>query len=330
MLRNVAVPVLAPVPAFELGVVCEAFGLDGTAAGLPAYDFAVCGEQIAPVPTTSGFSVLPSHDLSRLAEADLIIVVGAAPPTPPPPAMLVRQLRDAVARGATVASACTGAFVLAAAGLLDGRRVTTHWWHAPLLARLYPQLTVDADQLYIEDGPIITSAGSAAAIDLCLHLLRREHGAEITNRIARHMVVPPHRDGGQSQYVEMPVPEPNTADDLAEVLQWTLQHLDQQLTVDALAARASMSPRTFARRFRQRTGATPGSWVSRQRVLLAARLLERGNDTIASVSAHSGFGSPDTLRRHFIHARGVTPDQYRRAFRLTEPDTSTGPAAVGR
>jgi AraC family transcriptional regulator, transcriptional activator FtrA len=141
------------------------------------------------------------------------------------------------------------------------------------------------------------------------------------------MVVPPHRDGGQSQYIEMPVPKPDTADELAEVLQWALLHLDQPLTVDALAARASMSSRTFARRFRQRTGATPASWVNRQRVLLAARLLERGNDTIASVSARSGFGSPDTLRRHFIQARGVTPDQYRRAFRLTEPGTSTpGPA----
>jgi AraC family transcriptional regulator, transcriptional activator FtrA len=319
VLRNVAVPVLAPVPAFELGVVCEAFGLDSTPPGLPAYDFAVCGEQVTPVPTTSGFAVLPRHDLNRLAEADLIIVLGAAPPTPPPPAALVRQLHDAVTRGATIASACTGAFVLAAAGLLDGRRATTHWLHAPLLARLYPQLTVEADQLYIEDGPIVTSAGSAAVIDLCLHLMRREHGAEVTNRIARHMVVPPHRDGGQSQYIEMPVPEPDTADELAGVLQWTLLHLGQPLTVDVLAARASMSPRTFARRFRQRTGATPASWVNRQRVLLAARLLERGNDTITSVAARSGFGSPDTLRRHFIQARGVTPDQYRRAFRLTEP-----------
>ena len=267
--------------------------------------------------------MLPGHDLNRLAQADLIIVLGAAPPTPPPPAALVRQLRAAVARGATVAIACTGAFVLAAAGLLNGHRVTTHWLHAPLLASLYPQLRVEADRLYIEDGPIVTSAGSAAVIDLCLHLMRREHGAEITNRIARHMVVPPHRDGGQSQYIEMPVPEPDTADELAEVLQWALLHLDQPLTVDALAARASMSSRTFARRFRQRTGATPASWVNRQRVLLAARLLERGNDTIASVSTRSGFGSPDTLRCHFVRARGVTPDQYRRAFRLTEPGIST-------
>lgn len=156
-------------------MVCEAFGLDPSPAGLPAYHFAVCGKQVTPVPPTSGFAVLPGHDLSRLADADLIIVLGAAPPPPPPPAMLLRQLRDAVARGATVASACTSAFVLAASGLLDGRRGTTHWLYAPLLASLYPQPGVEADQLYIEDGPIVTSAGSAAVIGLCLHLMRREH-----------------------------------------------------------------------------------------------------------------------------------------------------------
>jgi putative intracellular protease/amidase len=204
VLRNIAVPALAPVPAFELGVVCEAFGLDRTPPGLPAYDFAVCGEQVTPVPTTSGFAVLPGHDLNRLAQADLIIVLGAAPPTPPPPAALVRQLRAAVARGATVASACTGAFVLAAAGLLNGRRVTTHWLHAPLLASLYPQLRVEADRLYIEDGPIVTSAGSAAVIDLCLHLIRREHGGNHQPRRPAHgrpaaprrRTVPVHRDAG--------------------------------------------------------------------------------------------------------------------------------------
>jgi transcriptional regulator GlxA family with amidase domain len=301
VLRNIAVPVLAPAPAFELGVVCEAFGLDPTPPGLPAYDFAVCGEQVTPVPTTSGFALLPSHDLSRLAEADLIIVLGAAPPTPPPPAMLVRQLQDAVTRGATVASACTGAFVLAAAGLLDGRRATTHWLHAPLLANLYPQLTVEADRLYIEDGPVVTSAGSAAVIDLCLHLLRREHGAEITNRIARHMVVPPHRDGGQSQYIEMPVPKPDTADELAEVLQWALLHLDEPLTVAALAARASMSPRTFARRFRERTGTTAGPRI---RVALhlgsprSARLVAKGHTMPLGHTCHASRPAPTATMLH--------------------------------
>jgi len=317
MLRNVAVPVLAPVPAFELGVACEAFGLDRSAIGLPAYDFAVCAERPAALPTTSGFAVTASHGLDRLATADLILVLGAAPPVPPPPAALVSELRNAVQRGATVASACTGAFVLAAAGLLDGRRVTTHWMHAGLLSRLYPRVTVEPDQLYVEDGPVVTSAGAAAAIDLCLHLIRREQGAEIANGVARQMVVPPHRSGGQSQYIEKAVPEPSAAHELAGTLEWAQQHLDQPLTVAALAARASMSPRTFARRFRQSTGTTPHSWLNQQRVLLAERLLERGDQTIASVALHSGFGSPDTLRRHFARVRRVTPDQYRQAFQVT-------------
>jgi transcriptional regulator GlxA family with amidase domain len=246
VLHNVAVPVQAPVPAFELGVACEMFGLDRSAAGLPSYDFAVCADHLAPVPTTSGFAVSATHGLDRLAAADLIIVLGAAPPAPPPSPVLVSQLRDAVSRGATVASVCTGAFMLAAAGLLDGRRATTHWMHAPLLARLYPQVTVEADRLYVEDGPVLTSAGSAAAIDLCLHLIRREHGAEVANSVARQVVAPPHRGGGQSQYIEMAVTEPAHGDDLAETLAWAQQHLDQPLTVELLAARAAMSPRTFA------------------------------------------------------------------------------------
>ena len=312
-----AVPVLSPVPAFELGVACEVFGLSKTAPGLPRYDFAVCAERVAPLPTTSGFTVIPSHGLERLAAADLILVLGENPPVPPPPGALVSQLWAAARRGATVASLCTGTFVLAAAGLLDGRRATTHWMHAPLLARLYPEVTVEPDSLYVEDGPIFTSAGSAAAIDLCLHLIRREHGAEIANSVARQMVVPAHRSGGQSQYIEMALPEPGNPDDLAGVLEWAQQHLDEPITVDMLAARATMSPRSFARRFRQQMATTPAAWLSRQRVLLAERLLERGDQTIAAISARTGFGSPDTLRRHFARARGTTPEQYRRAFQLT-------------
>ena len=314
---------MAPAPTFELGIACEVFGLDRTGLGLPGYRFGVCAEQIAPIASTSGFAVMPSHTLDFLAEADLILVLGAAPPLPAPPAALVEQLRQAVVRGATVASACTGAFVLAAAGLLDGRRATTHWMHAPLLARLHPRVKVEADRLYIEDGPILTSAGSAAAIDLCLHLIRREHGAEIANRVARQMVVPAHRSGGQSQYIEMSVPERGHPDELAQTLQWAQQHLDQPITVETLAARAAMSPRTFARRFRRQMGTTPGVWLTRQRVMLAERLLERGDQTIAAISARCGLGSPDTLRRHFARARGTTPAQYRRAFQLTGREAVT-------
>ncbi|HEY9243939.1 MAG TPA: helix-turn-helix domain-containing protein [Streptosporangiaceae bacterium] len=317
MLRNVAVPVLAPVPAFELGVACEAFGLDWPGSGLPRYDFAVCAEHPGPLPTTTGFAITASHGLDRLAAADLILVLGANPPTPPPPPALIAQLRAAAQRGSTLASLCTGTFVLAAAGLLDGRRATTHWMHAAALAQRYPQVHVEPDRLYVEDGPILTSAGSAAAIDLCLHLIRRAHGAEIANSVARHMVVPAHRSGGQSQYIEMTLPEPTRAGDIAATLDWARLHLDRPLTVEVLAAHAAMSPRTFARRFHQQLGTTPGAWLSRHRVMLAERLLERGDETIAAIAARSGFGSTDTLRRHFARVRGTTPEQYRRAFQLT-------------
>ncbi len=317
VVSNVAVPLLEPVPAFELGVLCETFGLDRRDVGLPHYEFAVCGERTVPMPTTSGISVVPSHRLSRLARADLVVVVAAAPPLRPLPPALVRQLRAAVNRGATVASVCTGAFVLAAAGLLDGRRATTHWLHAPLLARMYPNVRVEPDRLYVEDGPIATSAGSAAAIDLCLHLIRRSHGADVANTTARHMVVPPHRRGGQSQYVQAPVADAaaGTGDELAAILQWMQENLDQPLPVASLAARALMSPRTFARRFRERTGTTPAAWLTQQRVLLAERLLERSDDTITTIAARTGLGSTDTLRRHLGRSRGITPYDYRRTFR---------------
>ena len=177
-------------------------------------------------------------------------------------------------------------------------------------------MRLEPDRLYVEDGPIATSAGSTAAIDLCLHLVRREHGAEVANRIARDLVAPPHRPGGQAQYVETSLPEP-PADGLAGVLAWAAAHLDAPLRVEELAARALMSPRTFARRFREQTGTTPAAWLAEQRLLLAERLLERGTDTVSAVAARTGFGSADTLRRHFTRARGTTPDAYRRTFRLT-------------
>jgi transcriptional regulator GlxA family with amidase domain len=312
---SVAVALVEPVPMFELGVLCEVFGLDRSGLGLPAYDFAVCGPRAGPVASTSGVRVTATDPYARLDAADLIMVAGAEPPLQqPPPAALVRRLRAALDRGATVAGVCTGAFVLAGAGVLDGRRATTHWRHADLLASAYPAVRVEPDALYVEDGPVATSAGSTAAIDLCLHLVRRAHGAEVANRVARDLVAPPHRPGGQAQYVETSVPAPG-ADDLAGTLSWALAHLDQPLRVEDLAARALMSPRTFARRFRAVTGTTPHRWLLEQRLRLAEQLLETTDLPVDAVAGQAGFGSGDTLRHHFAGHRGIGPAGYRRTFR---------------
>ncbi|MDQ3664017.1 MAG: helix-turn-helix domain-containing protein, partial [Actinomycetota bacterium] len=203
------------------------------------------------------------------------------------------------------------------AGLLDGRRAATHWRYADALASRYPQVEVDADVLYVDDDPILTSAGSAAGIDLCLHIVRKEHGAGVANALARRMVVPPHRDGGKAQYIDAPLPAAAT-DDLAELLEWMAGHLDDPLPVAELAERAHMSPRTFARRFRAATGTTPHSWVLRQRVLLAQRLLESDDYSVEEVAQHSGFGTAAMLRHHFARERGTSPRAYARTFRGRE------------
>lgn len=319
MLIDVAVVVAEPVPAFELGIVSELFGLPRVDPTLPRYRYAVCAERCELLRTSTGFAVAPTDDLTRLDTADLIVVTGAAPPLPEPSPALIAALRRAADRGATVAAVCTGAFVLAAAGLLDGRTATTHWAYADRLARAYPRVTVDPDRIYAVDGPIATSAGASAVIDLCLHLMRREHGADVTNRVAREMVVPAHRSGGQAQFSRAPVADARLpgSDGLAALLDWAADHLDADLSIDALALRASMSTRTFIRRFTDATGATPAAWVREQRVRRAEQLLERENTTIAAVARRCGFGSPDTLRRHFHRARGVSPEAYRAAFRPT-------------
>jgi transcriptional regulator GlxA family with amidase domain len=316
VLRNVVAVVGESVAAFELGVVSEVFGLDRTADGLPGYEFSVCGVRPGLVPTTSGFSIHIADGLSRLAGADLIAVPSWIPDADPPPA-LVTALHDATARGARVLAVCSGAFLLAAAGLLDGRRAATHWRYAPALAARYPAVRVDPDVLYVEDGPVVTSAGTAAAIDACLHLVRREHGTAAANALARRMVVSPHRDGGQAQYAETPVAD---VDDraLADLVHWLGGHLDEPVTVRDLAARALMSPRTFARRFKAATGTTPHRWLLDQRLLLAEHLLENTTLAVDQIARRAGLGSPDTLRHHFGERRRTSPTAYRRAFR---PDT---------
>ncbi|MFE6824338.1 helix-turn-helix domain-containing protein [Streptomyces sp. NPDC057690] len=321
MLKNVAAVLVDGVHPFELGVVCEVFGLDRSDEGLPVYDFAVVSAE-APVLGThvGGLTVSTPYGLDRLDEADLIAVPAAdASIDRAYPPELLDALRRAVDRGARVLSVCSGVFVLGAAGLLDGRRCAAHWRHADVLARRYPRTSVEPDVLYVDEDPVITSAGSAAGIDACLHLVRKEQGPEVANRIARRMVVPPHRDGGQAQYIERPLPR-SRCDTVGEVLAWMEQHLDEEVTVEQLAERAHMSPRTFARRFQQETGTTPYRWLLRQRVLLAQHLLEATDETVDAIAWRAGFGTAGALRHQFVQALGTSPNAYRRTFR--------GPQAV--
>jgi transcriptional regulator GlxA family with amidase domain len=314
MLRKIAVALIDGVAPFELGVVCEAFAVDRSAQCLPTYDFSVVAVDPGPIHTRAGFTIEAPHDLGTFDTADLIAVPAANPSDRTySKAPLLEALRRAVERGARVMSVCSGAFVLGAAGLLDGRRCTTHWMHAAELQEAYPKAKVDPNVLYVADGPVLTSAGTAAGLDLCLHIIREEHGAAVANAVARRMVVPPHRDGGQAQYVETPLPPPRI-DTLEPVLSWMAAHLDEDMTVDTLAARAHMSPRTFARRFRAETGTTPYHWLTGQRVLLAQRLLEETDETVDMIAERTGFGNAAVLRHHFGRWRGTTPQAYRRTF----------------
>lgn len=319
MLKNVAAVLLDGVHPFELGVVCEVFGLDRSDEGLPVYDFAVVSAEGRTLSThVPGFTVSTPYGLERLEEADLIAVPASdRNVTRDCPPELLDALRRAVDRGARVLSVCSGVFVLGAAGLLDGRHCAAHWRHAEILARRFPRAIVEPDVLYVDADPVITSAGTAAGIDACLHIVREEQGPEVANKIARRMVVPPHRDGGQAQYIERPLPR-SRCDTVGEVLAWMERHLDEEVTVEQLAARAHMSPRTFARRFQQETGTTPYRWILRQRVLLAQRLLEATNETMDTIAWRTGFGTAAALRHQFARSLGTTPQAYRRTFRGPE------------
>ncbi len=315
-LADVAVIVLPGCAPFELGVVCEVFGTDRTDMGVPRIAFDLVTEHPGAVATSLGFDVVVAKGLDRAATADLV-VVPASPYDAPASEAVLKVLRETIARGARVLSVCSGAFVLADAGLLDGRRCTTHWMHAEELAQRVPSATVLPDVLYVEDGPVITGAGTAAGIDASLHLVRQSYGAAVVTTIARRMVVPPHRDGGQAQYVEAPMPHLD-CETMEPLLSWMVEHLDEELSVDDLAARAHLSPRTFARRFRAETGSTPHVWLTQQRLNLAERLLEDTDEPVDRVAYLSGFGTAGLMRHHFTRRRGTTPQAYRRTFRRAE------------
>ncbi|MDG9702639.1 helix-turn-helix domain-containing protein [Streptomyces sp. DH37] len=308
---TVALAVTDGMLHFELALAYEVFEAAPAGVAEPWYDLVVCG----PGPVRAGrFLLAPDHGLDRLPRAGTVIVPGWADVDEAPPADLVDAVRAAHEAGARLVSLCTGAFVLAAAGLLDGLRATTHWAHTRALAARHPRIEVDPDVLYVDNGSVLTSAGKAAAMDLCLHLVRLDHGSSVANAVARRLVVPPHRAGGQAQFVTTPVPAPDRHP-LAELLPWVLERLDQPLSVEDLARRARMSSRSLGRHFRAATGTTPLQWLLTQRIRRAQELLETTGESVDTIAAATGMGTATTLRRHFNRTIGVPPDTYRRTFR---------------
>ncbi|PZG13689.1 helix-turn-helix domain-containing protein [Nonomuraea aridisoli] len=318
-MSTVALAVTDGMLHFELSLAYEVFGAELTGLADPWYSVVVCGSDAVRV---GRFRVEPDHGLDHLRRADTVIVPGWADVEVNPPADLVDAVRAAHEAGARVASLCTGAFVLAAAGLLDGKRATTHWAHARDLAERHPEVEVDPDVLYVDNGSVLTSAGKAAAMDLCLHLVRLDHGSSVANAVARRLVVPPHRDGGQAQFVTTPVPAPDNHP-LAELFPWVMERLDHPLTVEDLARRARMSSRNLGRHFRSVTGTTPLQWLLTQRIRRAQELLETTDESVDAIAEATGMGTATTLRRHFNRTVGVPPDTYRRTFR-----SRTRPGAI--
>ncbi|MEV0338299.1 helix-turn-helix domain-containing protein [Nocardia sp. NPDC050713] len=306
--HRVAILALDGVIPFDLAIPTGVFGPH---AGTP-YRSTICGLR-GEVETAADFSVSVNGRMGDLLDADTVIVPGYTPHRRPPPPEVLAALRAAHQRGRRVVSICTGAFALAAAGILDGRRATTHWRHTDELAAAYPLVTVDRDVLYVDEGEILTSAGVCCGIDLCLHIVRRDLGAHAANEIARAIVAPPHRDGGQAQYVRTPLGA-HAATALTATRAWALQHLDEPLTIAALAGHANTSPRTFARRFVQETGLTPLQWLLRARLDSARELLESRDDCIDDIARRCGLGTAANLRLHFRRHFGTTPTAYRRTF----------------
>lgn len=313
--NTVAVIAFNGISPFHLAVPCAVFGEDRTGACVPTFELLVCAAEQGKLQTSAGFTIETRYGLKDLSRAATIIVPSWRNPAEPPPLPLLNALRKAHQRGAQIVGLCLGSFVLAAAGLLDDRPATTHWFWADELATRYPLIHVDPNVLYVDDGNIITSAGTAAAIDCCLHMLRQRYGAKVANLVARRMVVSPHRQGGQAQYIQQPVRDVSTIDHFAKVLDWTRRNLDKPHSLDTFAEKALMTRRTFTRRFRQVMGITVSEWLLSQRLGLAQQLLETTAKPIDSIAEKAGFGSPASLRQHFNRTFKISPSNYRRQFR---------------
>ena len=320
-LRQMAALAYDGLGTFEFGIVVELFGLPRKNLGVDKwYDFEVCSLERGPIRAAGGILVEAQRGLRSLQRAGTIVVPGWRGADEPVPSSLIRALRTAHAGGARLVSICSGVFVLAATGLLDGKRVTTHWRHAEKLAARFPKIRVEPDVLYIDEGSILTSAGSAAGIDLCLHIVRQDYGAEIANEIARRLVMPPHREGGQAQYLRDPI-RSSSAGGLAPLMQWAEAHLHEPLQVEDLAKKAAMSPRTFARRFQAQTGTTPHQWLMHQRLVSAQRRLERTSESVDRVAEAVGLQTAATLRQYFSRVLRTTPTAYRRQFSTRAGDS---------
>jgi AraC family transcriptional activator FtrA len=322
MSHRVAALVFDGVAAFELGVVVEVFGLERPELDVPVwYELVVCSPDPPPLRAVGGFAVVPAAGLEAVARADTVIVPSWPQARGEVPRDVVDALTAAHRRGARLVSICSGAFVLAATGLLDGRRAATHWRYADALRRRHPAVEVDEHVLYVDGGDVLTSAGSAAGIDLCLHLVRRDHGTAIANQVARRLVVAPHREGGQVQFIERPVAGAED-DRLGAAMEWALVNLREPIAVADLAARAYMSVRTFTRRFRAAVGQSPMAWLIEQRVQASMALLESSEQPVEWVGTASGFATPASFRRHFRRVAGVSPSQYRRTFARERESTA--------
>jgi AraC family transcriptional regulator, transcriptional activator FtrA len=315
--HKVAVHAYEGIATFELGVVSEVFALPRPELDVERwYEFALFSETPGRLGAVGGFGLDVPHGLEALDDAETVILLGTPDPRSDPPGDLLDGLRAAHARGARLVSICSGAFVLAATGLLDGRQATTHWRYAGLLAERFPAIDVDPRVLYVDGDDVLTSAGTAAGIDLCLHLVRKDHGAQIANQVARRMVVPPHRTGDQAQYVEAPLPARAHDDPVSVVMQWALERLDQRIGVPDLARAAHLSTRSLTRRFAEATGTSPARWLLEQRIAAGAELLESSDTPVEDVGALVGIPSPAAFRRHFARVMGVPPSAYRRSFAL--------------
>ena len=298
---------------FEFGCTVEIFALERTELGVPWYEFAVCAVEAGPIRAMGGIAVLAPYALELLDRADTIVIPGWRDADELPPAALLDKIRQAHERGARLCSICSGVFILAAAGVLDGKRATTHWRYAERLAQRYPAISVEADALYVDEGNLITSAGSAAGLDMLLHLVRRDHGARIGNKVAQRLVTAPHREGGQAQFVPRPMAK-DEAGRLAGLMDWLRAHPALPHTIASMAQRALMSPRTLQRQFQDATGMGPVGWLIRERVAIARELLESPATPLAQVAELAGFGSEESLRRHFRRIVATSPGAYRQRF----------------